>query len=163
MRYTQAEDSVQAVTKVKAGWFGAFLVAFFALFLGAVLCEAVVAVYDGNWVGVYQEAGGLFFCALFFGWLPVLLLGRQRIRLSREGLESRFSFLGVRLVRRFVPWANIRKIDSVYESGDEDGAMRLRIETPHGLKVWGVTAEDDEVTALALRLAGFRKQLMKKS
>lgn len=97
----------------------------------------------------------------FVGFIGAMALGRQRVTLDQNRLETAWLILGAPLCRWRLPFDSIRQIDSVREEApDDEHHIRLRIRTADDVvHVWSVIADNSAAEELAKRLAKFRTRL----
>lgn len=151
LHYTQTPDELQAwaqPTSRTAGIVtGLLLLGFIGMFVKKALDDP-----DGS--RLLSAFSAVFFSLLFFGFIPVVLLRRQRITLNRAGLESRFFVFAFPVWRNFIPMDSIKRFDSVWDGGSDEGAcMRLLIRDESGETQWGIDADNAEIEVLAKRLS----------
>ena len=157
LHFLQTADSVQARAYPLSFSMGVLTALLVSAFLGMMVRQAVMVPED-----LLHCLMWMVLTLLFFGFIPVILLRRQRITLNNIGLESRFCLCGFPIWRNFVPRENIVRLDSHWDGGSEDGAcMRLLIRTTAGETHWGIDADDDSIIDLAKRLSDFLRQMKK--
>ncbi len=155
--YSQTADSVQARAYPLSFSMGILTGLLVTAFLGMMVRQAVMVPEN-----LLHCLTWMVLTLLFFGFIPVILLRRQRITLDDSGLESRFYFCGLPIWRNFVPREDIVSLDAQWDGGSEDGAcMRLLIRTPAWETQWGIDADDDSIISLAKRLSHFLPQMQK--
>lgn len=157
LSYLQTANSLHASARPFSVSMGVLTALLVTAFLGMMARQAVMVPED-----LLHCVSWMVLTLLFFGFIPVILLRRQRITLDDLGLESRFYFCGFPIWRNFVPRENIVSLDSQWDGGSDDGAcMRLLIRTTAGETQWGIDADDDSIISLAKRLSHFLRQMQK--
>ena len=155
--YLQTAESVQACARPFSFSMGILTALLVLALLGMMVRQAVMVPED-----LLHCVSWMVLTLLFFGFIPLILLRRQRITLDDSGLESRFYFCGFPIWRNFVPRENIVSLDSQWDGGSDEGAcMRLLIRTTAGETQWGIDADDDSIISLAKRLSHFLRQMKK--
>ena len=151
LSYLQTADSLQAVARPFSFSMGILTGLLVLALLGMMVRQAVMVPED-----LLHCVSWMVLTLFFFGFIPLILLRRQRITLDDSGLESRFYFCGFPIWRNFVPRENIVSLDSQWDGSSDDGAcVRLLIRTTAGETQWGIEADDDSIIDLAKRLSDF--------
>lgn len=157
LRYFETAGQLVARTRPPDAIGGSVAGLFLLAFIGLAIWQST---FTENGAGLFRGLGMAGVAMLFFGFIPVVMLRRQRISLSHIGLESRFLLFGLPIWRNFIPFEVLRKVDSTWDGGSDEGAcMRLLITTTRGESQWGVDADSDEIVTLGKRLNAFRKRL----
>ncbi len=157
LRYHQTADSMRAFASSYSPRLGFALGVALLAVVGAFLWRAIS---EPHGIGLVSGLGGALVTLLFFGFVPLVLLRRQRITLDGAGLESRFFVLGVPVWRDFLPLGDIVGLESAWDGGSDEGACeRLLIRTTRKEIQWGVDADNAAIEELAKRLHTRWKQL----
>lgn len=161
MSFEETEDRFTAKTQV-ASWLFGLVAAAFLIFgwveVGRSLWKAAV---DADGVAALNAVLFAACTTGFVGFIGAMALGRQRVSLDQNRLETAWLILGAPLCRWRLPFDSIRQIDSVREeAADDEHHIRLRIRTTDDVvHVWSVVADNLAAEELAKRLAKFRTRL----